>query len=80
MGYQTSPTHGRDQLMFFSKNRGPTLSSPKLGILYLGGEDTKQLVRSDASFLRPLFAELQVAEFACELGPLAFSQVLRLGH
>jgi hypothetical protein len=48
--------------MFFSKNRVPTLSAPNVGILDLGGEDMKQLVISDTSFLRPLFAEVQVAE------------------
>jgi hypothetical protein len=48
--------------MFFSKSRVVTLSSPKVGILDLGGEDTKQLVKSDTSFLRPLFDEVQAAE------------------
>jgi hypothetical protein len=41
-----------------------SIPAPKVRILDLGGEDTKQLVRSDTSFLKPLFAELQLAELA----------------
>jgi hypothetical protein len=48
----------------FSKNRVPILSSPKVGILNLGGEQTKEIVESDANFLRSLFAEVQVVDLA----------------
>lgn len=50
--------------MLFSKNRVPVLSSPKVGILDLGGEKTKRLAESDASFLKTLFAEVQVVDLA----------------
>jgi hypothetical protein len=50
--------------MLFSKNRVLVLSSPKVGILDFGSEQTKELVESDASFLRSLFAEVQVVDLA----------------
>lgn len=52
------------------KNRVPVLSSPKVGILDLGGEKTKELVESDVSFLRPLFDEVRVVNLttlACDV-------------
>src|SRR5665213_1004194 len=51
-------------VMLSSKNRIAVLSSPKVGILDLGGEQTKSLVDSDASFLRSLFAEVQAIDLA----------------
>ena len=48
--------------MLFSKNRVPVLSSPKVGILDLGGEQTKGLVESDVNFLRSLFADVRVVD------------------
>jgi hypothetical protein len=42
-----------------SKRPVPTVSNPRVGILDLGGEDTKDLVRSDAAFLRALFADVK---------------------
>jgi hypothetical protein len=44
----------------FAKNRVSVMSSPKVGILDLGGGWTRELVESDASFLRSLFSEVQM--------------------
>lgn len=50
--------------MLFSKSRISVLSSPRVAILNLSGVNSKQLVESDADFLRSLFADVQVVDLA----------------
>lgn len=41
-----------------------SVANPRIGILDLGGEDTKILVRSDVAFLRTLFADVKAVELS----------------
>jgi hypothetical protein len=47
-----------------SKSRVPTVSNPRVGILDLGGVETKELVRSDVAFLRTLFADVKAMDLS----------------
>ncbi|HWD40173.1 MAG TPA: hypothetical protein VG944_15090 [Fimbriimonas sp.] len=50
--------------MLFSKNRIHIVSSPRVGILDLGGDETKAFVQEDVAFLKPLFADLRRVDLA----------------
>lgn len=48
--------------MLTANKRALVLRSPKVGLLNLGGAESKDLVESDADFLRPLFVEVQAVD------------------
>lgn len=50
--------------MFFSKNRVAVLSTPKVGLLDLGGPETKELVGTDTAFLTPIFKHVKMVNLA----------------
>lgn len=48
----------------YSKKPVVTISAPKVGILDLGGQESKPLVASDSAFLAAIFGQVRTADFA----------------